>query len=434
MNKLHFTLLSIFTIITINCENYVDPNIVATVGESIITSDDLTKAYSLKLINTKAQDSEFERKRTLDKLIQTKLFAEAAKSKNLSIDSLGANRVKLAKELALRDELYNQKISAEDQIINEGITRKHFKWKNTEVLLKHLYHPTKSALDTIVPILKKDQDQFDIFAKKIFKDEKLKESGGNLGWISYNVLDPHLENVAFSMPINEVNGPVRSSYGWHILLKIDERKQVILSEEDYQNTKKSLNNEISKKYSQIKANDYINDLMDNDIVIDDALVMNTLRKIHSIIFKKNNEKNNLNSQNTNEIKEFMVDLKVNSDSELARYQKGSFTIDDLLNNLRNSSPKSFLENPIQAFYISLRNHILTNEAIHHGLLKNKNVQRRIKSKEDEYMAREFLLSLSKIDGKTNFSNKEIKTITEKLKTQFPITIYHENIDRIFQAP
>mgnify|MGYP003329613565 CR=1 FL=1 len=35
--------------------------------------------------------------------------------------------------------------------------------------------------------------------------------------------------------MNEIVGPVRSSYGWHILLKTDERKQMIISEEDYQN-------------------------------------------------------------------------------------------------------------------------------------------------------------------------------------------------------
>ena len=39
--------------------------------------------------------------------------------------------------------------------------------------------------------------------------------------------------------MNKIVGPVRSSYGWHILQKQTERKQMIISEEDYQNAKRS---------------------------------------------------------------------------------------------------------------------------------------------------------------------------------------------------
>jgi hypothetical protein len=48
------------------------------------------------------------------------------------------------------------------------------------------------------------------------------------------------------------------------------------------------------------------------------------------------------------------------------------------------------------------------------------------------MAREFLLSLSNNNDKTNFSKKEIKNITEKLKTQFSVAIYNENLYSLFQ--
>ena len=53
----------------------------------------------------------------------------------------------------------------------------------------------------------------------------------------------------------------------------------------------------------------------------------------------------------------MIDLKLNSGRILATFQSGSFSVNDLLNHLRNSSPKTFLDNPIQAFYFALRDKI-----------------------------------------------------------------------------
>ena len=287
MNKTHLILLIIYSTFFHTCENNVDPEILAVVGTSEVTADDFIESYSNKLINTAAQDSDFERSRTLNELIRTKLFAEAARSKNLSLDSIGLNRVKLSKELALREELYNQIIGSKGVAIEDSIARKHFTWKNTEISLKHIFHQDKEVLDTLLPLILKNPNMFDVYAKKLFKDKNLKDSGGDLGWISYNTLDPNLEQTAFSMPINKAVGPIRSSYGWHILLKKDERRQMIISENDYQNTKHGLINTIIKKQTQIMANDYVNNLMNNDITIDDTLVMNTLHKIHTIVFQKN---------------------------------------------------------------------------------------------------------------------------------------------------
>ena len=431
MKQAHFIILILIGLFFHNCEKKIDPEILATVGESVITAYDFIEAYSNKLINTKVLDSSFERKRTIDELIRTKLFSQAARSQDLSIDSVGMSRVLLAKELALREELYDQIIERENLVIQDSIARKHFKWQNTEISLKHIYHQEKGALDTILPLIMNDVSQFEMYAKKMFEDKELKESGGYLGWVSYNTLDPNLEQIAFSMPVDVVVGPIRSSYGWHLLLKKDERKQMIISEEDYQNSRLGLMNLISKKQSQIIANDYVNGLMDDGIDIDDELVIKTLRKIHAIVFQKSTGDHIIKPKISEKLTEFMIDLKLGSNATLATFKTGSFTINDLISNLRNSSPKTFLDNPIQAFYLALRNKILTDEAIDRGLINNKKVQWKIRSKEDQYLAREFLLSISTKRGNANFSERDILDITKELKTKYPIEVYNENLDEIF---
>ena len=74
---------------------------------------------------------------------------------------------------------------------------------------------------------------------------------------------------------------------------------------------------------------------------------------------------------------------------------------------------------------------LTDEAIDRGLLNNKKVQWKIRSKEDQYLARELLLSISTKRGNANFSERDILDITKELKTKYPIEVYNENLDEIF---
>ena len=432
MSKANFIFIILGISFFPTCESQIDPGIIATVGSTFITQDDFIESYSNKLIHTNAQDSEFERNRTLNELIRTKLFAEAARTKNLSIDSIGMDRIQLSKELALRQALYDQVIGKKVSTIHDGTIRKHFQWQNTEIYLKHLYHNQKSILDTIIPILIGNPRKFDTYAKILFKNNDLKDSGGDLGWISYNTLDPHLEEVAFSMPMNKIVGPVRSSYGWHILLKTDEKKQIIISEEDYQNVKKGLTKSIQKKHSQIAANDYVNDLVSKDITIDDPVVMSTLNQVHKIVFQKNKNTDSIEKQMNEKLTKYMIDLRANSKTVLATYGVKEFTINDLLHNLRNSNPKIFLDNPVQAFHIAFRDNILTKEALNLNLETNKRVQWKVQSSKDQYMAREFLLSMLKKKN-NNFSQKEILNLTKKLETEFLISIYRENLNQIFKS-
>ena len=287
-------------------------------------------------------------------------------------------------------------------------------------------------MDTIAPLVRNDLSLFDYYAKKLFKDKVLNNSGGHLGWVPYNTLDPNIEQVAFSMPVDAIVGPVRSSYGWHLLLKLDERKQMIISEEDYQNSKLDLMQLILKKQSQIRANDYVNRLMSNNVNIDDELVISTLQKIRTIVYEKAENNQSINLKTRERLTDFMIDLKLNSGRILATFQGGSFSINDLLNHLRNSSPKTFLNNPIQAFYFALRDKILTIEALKLGLIDNKQVQRKVQSEEDQYLAREYLLFKSAEKDKPHFSEKEISTIINQLKLDHKVTIYDDNLDRLFQ--
>ena len=264
----------------------------------------------------------------------------------------------------------------------------------------------------------------------MFQSNNLKKSKGSLGWVSYDVLDPNIEKFAFSMPLDTIIGPVRSGYGWHILLKKDEKKQMILSEEEYQNTKYRLKQNIIKKRRQTIANNYVNDLLNNNISINDTLVINTLNQIGRIIQKK--DMNQVSSTDKEFIMKDILNLKVNSKTVLASYKNGNFTTNDLLNYLRNSNPKLFIDNPIRAFYMCLRDKLLTNEGMRLGLLSQEKVQRKIKSSEDQFLAREFLLNTLPNEKVISIPKEKLEMITHKLRNKYTINIFHDHLNLLFE--
>ena len=428
-------LITTFFLIIISCSKKIDPSIIATVGDSYITSKEYISAYSDRLIKTQVKDSEFERKRLLNELIRNKLFAQGARMKNLSLDSSANSMVELSKDQALRDALYEKIIGSKETLIKDSTIREHFKWKFTEVRLKHLFHQKKEVLDSLLFVIANEQNSFKNIAKFLFKNDILKDSGGDLGWVAYNTLDPNLEQVAFSIPLDTLVGPIRSSYGWHILIKTDERKQMIISEQDYQEGKQKLIRSISKKHAQIKANNYINDLMKKGIHINDSLVYKTLEQIGWII-SKISDKDKINSKlvTGDQIKDEVLDLKLNQDAILATFNDGDFNVGDLLSGLRESRPNIFLKDPIQSFYIALRDKILTSTAISEGLLDDNSVKWATQSTEDNYLARSYLLFLKRDSNKKNFSTDELKEVSDELKKKVSINIFPENLNKLFANP
>ena len=70
--------------------------------------------------------------------------------------------------------------------------------------------------------IKKGED-FASLAKQYSTEAASKEKGGDLGFIHRGQLSPELENLAFSLKVGEVGGPIRSIYGFH-LIKLEENR------------------------------------------------------------------------------------------------------------------------------------------------------------------------------------------------------------------
>lgn len=103
-------------------------------------------------------------------------------------------------------------------------------------------------------------EDFSALASQYSEDPGSKEKGGDLGYFDRRRLAQPLDSVIFASKVGEINGPVRTQYGWHIVKKTDEKAYGSFDEiketlkNDYKRTIKYKND--YQKYVEKLKKDY----------------------------------------------------------------------------------------------------------------------------------------------------------------------------------
>ena len=149
---------------------------------------------------------------------------------------------------------YHILLSTDPMLIGQGI-RKNSKKElpNDEVAAKIEKKIKENALfaNKIADELKADNTKFVAYAKKYSDDMTTAKRGGDLGYFESNVMVPEFSKAAFSAKPNTVVGPVKTQYGYHIIMVVDRKAAGVEPFEKVRNNlQESLTNE-----KEIKALD-----------------------------------------------------------------------------------------------------------------------------------------------------------------------------------
>ncbi|MCX6152424.1 MAG: peptidylprolyl isomerase [Ignavibacteriales bacterium] len=226
--------------ILLSNDNISRNDTLALIGKKVITSDEFKSKYKEKLVKLGLTDNGETRKNYLINLTEDELLISEAKNKGYNKTEEGVSEHKRLEVQELLNA-YSEKHISPNLVITENDLKDLYLKFNTKIKVSHLYAPTKDKADLLYNRLLKGETFADL-AKETFADPYLKESGGSLGYISVDEMDPDFEKVAYSLKIGEISKPVKTVEGYSII-RVEDIKQNPFTTE----------NEFLKAHDKIKA-------------------------------------------------------------------------------------------------------------------------------------------------------------------------------------
>eukprot|EP01012_Entosiphon_sulcatum_P035868 TRINITY_DN45609_c0_g1_i1.p2 TRINITY_DN45609_c0_g1~~TRINITY_DN45609_c0_g1_i1.p2 ORF type:complete len:293 (-),score=82.47 TRINITY_DN45609_c0_g1_i1:265-1143(-) len=202
-----------------------DP-VVARVGDQEIHRSEVVEAYKT-LPEQFAQipmDAIFGE--LLQQLVDRRVMAIDAAKKGYADDPEVARKLELLKERVMEEAYVSREIEAKvtdammkakyDKIIADNPAEE-------EVRARHILVDSEEEAKKLKAELDKGADFADLANKKS-KDAR-DGSGGDLGYFTRERMVPEFAEAAFKAEVGKVVGPVKSQFGWHLILVEDKRKQ-----------------------------------------------------------------------------------------------------------------------------------------------------------------------------------------------------------------
>ncbi|AXE30242.1 molecular chaperone SurA [Chromobacterium phragmitis] len=97
---------------------------------------------------------------------------------------------------------------------------------------------------------------------KLYSEDGSNAKGGDLGWVNLGDLVPEFEKAMVSLPIGQVSQPVRTPFGWHLILVEGKRNQDVSSDHE----KMAVKQQIRARKMEQAYTDWVRQLRDSAFV------------------------------------------------------------------------------------------------------------------------------------------------------------------------
>jgi len=179
-----------------------------------------------------AQATSKDRLEMANQIADALVFAEAAQKTGLDKNPDTAFKIKWQTIQTLVEAYLGEAGKKLD--VSEKAMKKYYDGHKGEFIqapashVLHILCETEKEAADVKAEIEKTKDFAKVAAAKS-KDPNSAPGGGDLGWVEKGTLDKDFENAADAAQLNELVGPVKSAYGWHILKVTERRPQKQLS-------------------------------------------------------------------------------------------------------------------------------------------------------------------------------------------------------------
>ena len=236
-----------------------DANVLARVGNEVITQTDLETALK-KLPERKREKF---REKTLDQLIEVKVFSNEARNAGLDKDPKTKEALEKATKEILAQQFVKKIIDEKSQPSEEDMKKYYSDHKDQFVIpdgvyIQHILVKKQEDAQAILEKLKGGASFEEIAKKKSIA--RSWKNDGRLGWLYKGRMDPELEKVAFTLEKEKLSDVIKTKEGYEIIkvLNKSDKREITFDEakanikyELFWKKKKEL---IDKYYTEAKVN------------------------------------------------------------------------------------------------------------------------------------------------------------------------------------
>ena len=187
--------------------------------------DDLVIQHQAKALGIEVTDQEVEEE--LNNFVKERFnddkaqLETALKDYNMTMDILKKD---------IRVGLMGQKIATKDVTITDQEIKDYYD-KNKETMgeqeqlkARHILVKDEAKAKELFDKLKANPNDFEKLAKENSEDPGSKDKGGMLEPFGKGVMVPEFEQAAFAAKVNELVGPVKSEFGYHIIEVLEHKE------------------------------------------------------------------------------------------------------------------------------------------------------------------------------------------------------------------
>jgi peptidyl-prolyl cis-trans isomerase C len=208
-----------------------------------------------KEVSQRMPGQKFPEKQLIEELIKREILVQDALKKKLDqtpeiTQSLESFKQSLLSQAALQDYFKNNEIT--DAELKAEYDKQAAPGGNTEYKASHILLKTEAEAKDVITKLN-DGGDFTKLAKELSTGPS-GPKGGNLGWFAPKQMVPPFSEAVIALENTKyTTEPVKTNFGWHVILREDSRQQ---SAPDFESVKDQLRPMLQRQ----KMQDYLNQL------------------------------------------------------------------------------------------------------------------------------------------------------------------------------
>jgi len=203
-------------------------DVVATYSGRTLTSGQVVQEFERLPAPSRAYLSAPERKKQfVEQLVMNELLYDEGKRDGLDKDpDIDRQVVDLRRRLVVQRVMrkYQTPPTISDEQVRAYYDQNPDLYSTTQVHAFHILVKDEATAKEIAAQLKSDPSKFGDLAREKSTDTSSARKGGDLGTFGQGRMVPEFERAAFRLKPNEISDPVKTQYGWHIIM-VTERKE-----------------------------------------------------------------------------------------------------------------------------------------------------------------------------------------------------------------